>query len=372
MKKILWIIAVLFLTLLVVRAIFAKKKAPPPPPARGVTTAVATQKNVPIYVDSFGNLYPLNDVNIQSQVTGEIISANFVEGQEVKVGDLLFMIDPSPFRADLVKAEASLAQDIADLNLKKSTLERNEKLLASELISQQEYDKVKADYISAQEKTKLDKADIELAKINLNYCSITSPINGLTGKRQVDPGNIVQGNAGPTLVNIKTIDPLYIDFTVPEVELSRVREANSKGRLEVQITVPGDTRNIYLGQLSLINNTVDNTTGTVLLRAIVDNKERKLWPGEFVKVRLILGVVDKAVVVPSEAVQMGQNGNFVFIIDQDSKADLRLVTTGQEEENLMVIEKGVQAGEKVVTTGQLGLSAGVRVQEVKADEEKPQ
>ena len=367
MKKILWIIVVLFLMLLVVRAIFAKKKAPPPPGARSVTTAVATQKNVPVYIDSFGNLYPLNDVNIQSQVTGEIKSFHFVEGKEVKAGDLLFLIDQSPFRADLVKAEASLAQDIADLNLKRSTLERNEKLLSAELISQQEYDTVKADFISATEKTKLDKATIELAKINLNYCSIVSPIDGLTGKRQVDPGNIVEGNTGPVLVNIKTIDPLYIDFTVPEVELRRVREANNKGQLDVQITVPGDERNIYVGELSLINNTVDNTTGTILLRAIVENKERKLWPGEFVKVRLILGVIEKAVVVPYEAVQMGQNGNFVFVVTKDNKVDLRLVTAGQEQENLVVVEKGVAVGEKVVTTGQLGLSVGVSIQEVQEE-----
>ncbi|MCX5681984.1 MAG: efflux RND transporter periplasmic adaptor subunit [Candidatus Omnitrophica bacterium] len=365
MKKVFWIIIVLFLVMLVVRAILAKKKATPPPSARSVTTALATQKDVPIYVDSFGNLYPINDVNIESQVTGEIDGAHFTEGREVKKGDLLFTIDPSPFRADLVKAEAALAQDTADLNLKKITFERNEKLLVDQLISQQEYDTVNADYIAAQGKIKFDKATIELAKINLGYCSITSPIDGLTGKRQVDPGNIVQGNAGPTLVNIKTIDPLYLDFTVPEGELRRVREASAKGQLQVEIIVPGDEENVYPGELSLINNTVDNSTGTIFLRAIVENKRRKLWPGEFVKVRLILGIVEKAVVVPYEAVQMGQNGNFVFVVEDDHKADLRLVTTGQEEENLMVIEKGVKAGEKVVTTGQMGLSAGVSIQEVK-------
>jgi len=367
MKKIIWIVISLFLVFVVVRAIFARKKAPPAPGARRVTTAVATQKNVPIYIDSFGNLYPLNDVNIQSQVTGQIKSVHFVEGQEVKKGDLLFTIDPAPSQADLDKAKAALAQDVADLDLKKLTLERNEKLLKAELISRQEFDKVKADYITAQEKIKFDKASIDLAKINLDYCFIKAPVDGVTSKRLVDPGNIVQGNDGPTLVNIKTIDPLYIDFTVPEGELGRVREAASKKRLNVQITVPRDERNIYVGELSLINNAVDNTTGTLLLRAEVENEQRKLWAGEFVRVRLILGVSEKAVVVPSEAVQMGQQGDFVFIVTPQNTADLRLVTIGQEENDFMMIEKGLAVGEKVVTSGQMGLSDDVAVEEVKEE-----
>lgn len=369
MKKIIWITISLFLVFIVVRAVFARKKAPPVHGARRVTAAAAIQKSVPIYIDSFGNLYPLNDVNIQSQVTGQIKSVHFVEGQEVKAGDLLFTIDPAPFQADLDKAKAALAQDAADLDLKKLTLDRNEKLLTAQLISQQEFDKVKADYITAQEKIKFDRASIDLAKINLDYCFIKAPVDGVTSKRLVDPGNIVQGNDGPTLVNIKTIDPLYIDFTVPEGELGRVRDAARKKQLDVQITVPRDERNIYIGQLTLINNAVDNTTGTLLLRAEVPNEQRRLWAGEFVKVRLVLGTMEKAVLVPSEAVQMGQQGDFVFVVTSQNTADLRPVTIGQEEGDLTVIEKGLSVGEKVVTSGQMGLSDDVAVEEVKEEKD---
>jgi len=340
-------------------------------PPRSVETAVAEKKDVVVFIESFGNLASPNDVDIKSQVTGQIKEVNFNEGDLVKAGDMLFTIDPSQYKAQLEKAEAALIHDLADLKLKKDTVERNSKLLEKELISQQDFDKLQTDVTSAEAAVKTDNANIDLAKINLNYCYITSPIDGITGKRQVDPGNIVTANTGPTLVNVKSIDPLYVDFTIPERDLGDVRKAMAEGKLKVVITLEKSTGtvqddlqkdgNSYDGELHFLDNSVDNTTGTVLLRANVPNPERKLWVGQFVSVRLHLAMEKNAVVVPYEAVQIGQQGNYVFVVAPDNKAELRNVTVGSKEDDHIIIEEGVKAGEKVVTAGHMGLRPGAIV-----------
>jgi multidrug efflux system membrane fusion protein len=206
----------------------------------------------------------------------------------------------------------------------------------------------------------LDEASIRIAKISLNYCFISSPIDGVAGKRQVDAGNIVSANAGPTLVNIKTIDNLYLDFTISERQLAQVRDAMLQSKLKVQISPEGDGQD-YEGEVVFIDNKVDDATGTVAMRALVPNKERKLWAGEIVQVRLILRTEKGAVVVPYQAVQLGQKGSYVFVVTSDNTADLRDVTPGIRFKDSIVIEKGIKAGEKVVTEGQMGLSSGVPV-----------
>ena len=371
LKKIVWLIIAVVIVFVIVRAIAGRKPKETAMASRPVQTAYSVKDDVPIYVDSFGSLSPSSDVNIKSQVTGQIEEVHFKEGQEVNKGDLLFTIDPSPFQADLEKAQAALAQDTADLNLKKDTLERNKSLFASQLISQQDFDKFQADFLSAGQKIKLDQANIDLAKISLSYCSITSPIDGMTGRRQVDPGNIVAENTGPTLVNIKTIDPLYVDFTVPESQLGRVRTAKEAGELKVEVCLEEDLAKRYSGTLELLSNTVDTTTGTISLRAFIDNKDKKLWPGQFVRVRLILGVDEGVVTVPYEAVQLGQNGYFLFVVGRDNKADLRLVTVGLQFDDDIVIQKGVSSGEKVVISGQMGLYPGASVMQAQPDNAKP-
>ncbi len=343
---------------------FFKKPPVKELPPRPVETALAIQKDAYNYIDSFGNLYSLNDVDIKAQVTGAIKEVKFEEGKEVKKGDLLFIIDPSTYQADLDKARAALMQDLADLKLKKVTLDRNKKLLEKQLISQQDFDTYEADLASAEAQVRMDNAEIELAKINLDYCYVASPVDGLTGKRLVDLGNIVTANDGPTLVNIKTIDSLYVDFTIPETSLGAVRDSMKQEKLKVEIDVEGSNIPSHHGELELLDNSVDNTTGTVLLRAIVSNKDRALWAGQFVNLRLILGMTKDAVLVPYEAVQSGQDGPYLFVVTADNKADLRLVKTAQKQENYIVILDGVKAGEKVVSSGQLGLSPEVAVIDV--------
>ncbi len=331
---------------------------------RPVETAVAIEKDMPVYIESFGNLKTPYDVDIKSQVTGQIQEVHFKEGQETKKSDLLFIIDPSIYKAQVDKAQAALAQDLADLKLKEDTLRRNKKLLEKQLISLQDFDKYQTDVASARAKAKLDKAALELAIINLDYCFIRSPIDGLTGKRQVDPGNIVSANTGPVLVNIKAIDSFYIDFTIPEMELGRLRKAMGEGKLKVGILLEGAPDKPYSGELQFLDNAVDNTTGTVALRAIISNKDRSLWAGQFVRVRLILSIDKNAVIVPYQAVQLGQKGNYLFAVTPDNKADLRIVNVGSREKDYIVIEDGIKAGDRVVTAGQMGLSPGASIIDV--------
>jgi len=232
------------------------------------------------------------------------------------------------------------------------------------LISKQDFDKYSVDLASAEAQVRLDAANVNIAKINLNYCYIRSPVGGLTGKHKVDVGNIIKAIDGPVLLNIKTIDQLYVDFTITETDLDRVRQAMKEGKLAVEVYTDESSEKSFPAILSFLDNTVDNNTGTFLLRAIVSNKERQLWAGQFVRVRLILDIEKDAVQVPYDAVQLGQNGAYLFAVTSDNKADLRLVKTGSRQQDNIVIEEGVSAGERVVTSGQLSLSPGAKVVDI--------
>ncbi len=334
-------------------------------PPRPVQTAVAVQKDVPFFVESFGNLAALANVDIKSQVTGKILQAHFKQGQRVAEGDLLFTIDPAEYQAALDKAKAMVRADDVDMKMKKDTLERNRGLASKELVSQQDFEKYETDVDAAEAKTTLDKAELALAEINLNYCSIQSPVNGVTGKVLVDPGNIVLANNGPTLANVKAIDTLYVDFTVTDRQLQAIRSAMAAGILKAEVRVPDDGK-AYVGELKLIENAVDNTTGTISLRAIIPNEGNALWAGQFVYVKLILGIQKNAVLIPYAAAQLGQKGSFAFVVTPEGKADLRILKTGSRQGDDIVVEEGIQKDERVVTLGQMGLSQGTPVKEVLA------
>ncbi|OGX11257.1 MAG: hypothetical protein A2351_07485 [Omnitrophica bacterium RIFOXYB12_FULL_50_7] len=332
-------------------------------PPRPVQTAVAIQKDVPFYVETFGNLSALVNVDIKSQVTGKILQVHFKQGQRVAERDLLFTIDPSEYKAAVDKAQAVVRADDVDMKMKKDTLERNRGLATKELVSQQDFEKYETDVEAAGAKTTLDKAELALALINLDYCSIRSPVNGVTGKVLVDPGNIVLANNGPTLANVKAIDTLYVDFTVTDRQLQAIRSAMAAGTLKAEVRVPDDGKS-YVGELKLIENSIDNTTGTISLRAIVPNEGNALWAGQFVYVKLILGIEKDAVLIPYSAAQLGQKGTFAFVVTPEGKADLRILTTGSRQGDDIVVEEGIKGNERVVTSGQMGLSSGVMVAEV--------
>ena len=339
-----------------------KKEIPPRP----VQTGLASKKDVLFFIDSFGYINVVYNVNIVSQVTGKVMESLFGEGQYVKKGDKLFTIDKAPYQADLDKALAQLEKDQAQLKLDQDNLERNRPLVKEKVISEQAFEQYVTNVALDKAKISLDNANIETARINLGYCDIVSPVDGITSKRLVDPGNTVPANTGPTLVNIRSIDPIYVDFTISEADLDRVRSAMGSGKLNVEMKTM-DGKSIRVGELSLLENTVDTKTGTALLRATAENKDRKFWPGQFVLVRLILGTEKEAVVLPENAVQLGQNGYYAFRV-KDGKAEFVKLSVGTRNEGLVAIHDcDIKEGDKIVITGQMSLFPGVAVRELPAD-----
>jgi multidrug efflux system membrane fusion protein len=333
-------------------------------PAVWVTAAKAVSQDVPVYIDEIGSCAAYEIVAIRAQASGQIIDVNFVDGADVKKGELLFTIDPRPYEAALRQAQASLAQSKAALGLAKSEFERARKLLPSGAVAQGEYDIKQNAIIVGEAKIQADQAAIQAAQTNLDYCYIHSPIDGRAGQRGVDVGNVVIANINdPTsvLLTLHRLDPIYVDFTVTEQELELVRQEMAKGHLKTLVHTPNKPDEAREGTLTFLDNAVREETGTIKLRATLPNKDRYFWPGQFVQVRLVLSVEKNAVLIPSEAVQNGQNGQFVYVIKPDQTVEMRSVTAQRTLDNQTVV-KGVEPQETVVTDGQLRLSPGAKAQ----------
>jgi multidrug efflux system membrane fusion protein len=359
-------IAVLVLAGLVV-GFRGGKKAPPSferPPA-AVTLAVATARDVPVYLDEIGKTVAREMVTVSPQVTGRLVEIHFTDGGDVRKGDLLFTIDPRPFQAQLDATLATLAQQKAELDLARTQYKRYADLVVTKAVSQAEYDIRKNAVAVDEAQVKQAEAAVETARLNLQYCTIRSPIDGRAGRRLVDIGNVVEANKTP-LLTIQKIDPIYADFTVNQNELTAVQENMRRGTLKVEVRLQDEDDKPLPGQLTFLDNAVADATGTVQLRATVDNHDRRLWPGRLVKVRLVLSTLKSAVLVPSVAPQMSAKGQFVYVVKDDSTAELRLVKTGQPQGDLVVIEEGVKPGEKVVVNGQLGVTPGGKVRDASA------
>jgi len=371
LHKIFALLIIIGLVYFIILHFKAEKKAPAPTmPPRPVKTAKAFTKSVDNYIESFGNLSADQSVDIISQVTGQIKEIKFCEGDIVEKGQLLVVIDEATYKAELDKDEAALTQDKIDLALKKDALKRNQQLFEKKLISEFDFEKYKSDVAAAEAALKMDNANIESAKINLSYCKITSPIDGVAGKKLVDAGNIVTANQGPKLSNIKTIDPLSINFTISERYLSILREAMAKGQLKVTIKPDDYSQKEYEGVLKAIDNIVDNDTGTISLKAQIPNQTKELWPGQFVRVKLVINIADNAVLVPYEAIQLGQNGDYIYVIT-DGKAEIRdSLETGIRDGDNIVVKNKIKTGETVVTVGQMGLAPGVPVVDITEETEK--
>jgi membrane fusion protein, multidrug efflux system len=348
-------------------------KAEPPPafdrPPAPVSVAPATSEDVPLYRDEIGRCVAREVVSIQPQVSGRILQAHFTDGADLKTGDLLFTIDPRPYQAQLASAEASLAQAKAALNLTKLDFARAATLLEKKAISQQDYDTNKNSVEVAEARVLQSQAAVETARLNVEYCSIRSPIDGRAGHRLVDPGNIVGANAGSLLVLQRT-DPVYADFTVTEHDLSAVQRNSSRATLRVEVRLPDEADKPRAGELTFLDNAVQDATGTVKLRALVPNPDRSLWPGRFVKVRLVLATLKAAVLIPAAAPQLSAKGSFVYVVKEDATAELRPVTLGQRQGELVVVEQGLRPGERVVTAGHIGIMPGGKVRIV--EDRKPE
>ncbi|HUR72297.1 MAG TPA: efflux RND transporter periplasmic adaptor subunit [Candidatus Limnocylindrales bacterium] len=329
------------------------------PPAP-VTVGTAITQNVPVYIDAVGKIVAREIVSIQPQVSGRITQIHFADGADVKVGQLLFTVDPRPYQAQLNQAEANLAQAEAALSLAKTNFARVENLSDPRAVSRQDYDTKKSAVQSADALVRQNRAAVDNARLNLEYCTIRSPINGRAGQRAVDVGNVVAANSTSLLV-IQRLDPVYADFTVTENDLTAVQRNMTQRSLRVEVRLPDDTDDARAGQLTFLDNAVQDGTGTVKLRATLPNADRRFWPGRFAKVRLILDTRVDAVLVPAEAPQLSANGTFLYVVKNDSSAEQRMVKLGQRQGELVVVTEGVKAGEKVVVKGQLGVTPGGKV-----------
>jgi membrane fusion protein, multidrug efflux system len=325
-----------------------------------VLADLATVEDVPIILRGLGAVTAFNTVAVRSRVEGNITRINFSEGQEVKAGDLLIELDARPFQAALDQANASLARDQANLANAQTDLERYAQLLQHNNVPEQQYATQKATVAQDEATIKNDQAAIDAAKLNVEYASIRSPIDGIVGIKQVDIGNLVQANS-QTLVVITQIKPIYVVFSLPEADIPRIRTTMAEGRLTVQAYDQADQKQISQGVLNLIDNQVDQATGTVKLKAEFHNSDEALWPGQFVNAHLVLDVVHNGVTVPAAAVQTGPKGRFVYVVRSDNTVDLRTVTVTQTENNRSLIGAGVSVGERVVTAGWFRLTPGAKV-----------
>ena len=317
------------------------------PAARPASVAKVVTKDVPLYLDEIGTCAAYETVQVQAQVSGQIIARDFQDGSDVKKGDPLFTIDPRPYQATLDQAKAQAALD-------QVTLKRQQDLVARKVISKQDYDIAVANAQKSQ-------AAAEAAQVNLDYCYIKSPINGRVGLRNFDVGNLV-GPSTPPLVIIQGLDPIYTDFTVAENDLPLVRKYLGGPNVKVQTYLADGSIAPRTGNLYFIDNAVQPGSGTVKARGVTPNPDRALWPSEFVLVRFILDMLNNATLVPSQAVQVSQSGPFVFVVKADNTVDFRPVKPGQRQDgDLTVIDSGVKPGETVVVTGQLALSPGARI-----------
>jgi membrane fusion protein, multidrug efflux system len=334
---------------------------PPTMPPPVVTVARATKQDVPVYLNEIGRSVAFESVTVTPQVPGRIMERNFQDGAELTKGQLLFKIDPRPYQAQLDAAMAQLAQAKADLDLANTQLKMYASIANTRAVSQLDYETRKNTVEVDETHVQAAEAAVENAKLNLDYCSIDSPINGRAGVRLVDVGNVVQANTTGLLL-IQHLDPIYADFTITERDLPQVQQEMARGFLKTLVRVPSDPlEKARSGNVTFVDNSVQNATGTVTLRATIPNADSHFWPGQFVNVMLILSTDKAAVLVPNEATQVSQQGPYVYVVKPDNTVDLRQVTVGQQQGENVVVTSGLTGGENVVVTGQLTLRPGAQV-----------
>lgn len=336
------------------------KVAPPTAAPVPVLAATAETRPMPVQVHAIGAVEAYSMVAVKTQITGELTGVYFREGQEVKKGDLLFTLDKRPFEADLKKQESNLARDKAQAELAQVQVKRYAALLKEGVVAKEQYDQIQSNADALDAAVEADKAAVENSKVQLVYCSIYSPINGKVGSILIHQGNMIKANDVP-LVNINQIEPIRVAFTVPEQYLGEIKRFSAAGKLPVQVTIPEDTRPA-VGKLSFIDNSVDQTTGTIKLKGEFVNHDRRLWPGQYVDVNLTLSTQPHAIVVPTQAVNTGQQGQYVFVIKPDMTVEARTVKVNRTSSGKAVIDSGIASGERVVTDGQVRLVPGSKVQ----------
>jgi len=338
-------------------------------PAVPVTAGSAIKKSVPVQIRAIGNVEPYSAVLVKARIGGELMKVYFTEGQDVNKGQLLFLIDPKPYEAALSAAEANLARDRALAKKAEDDLVRYTELLREELVSRDKYEQVFANAEALKATLKADAAAVENARLQLSYCSIYAPVSGRTGSLLVNQGNLIKANDDKPMVIINQIQPIYVNFSVPERLLAEIKKYMSAGKLNVLAYVNKEDEKPETGILTFVDNTVDISTATIKLKGTFTNKGKHLWPGQFVNVVMTLTTRHDAIVIPSHAVQTGQTGQYVFVIKGDI-AELRSVTAGITHKDETVVEKGIEPGEMVVTDGHMRLVPDAKVEIKKTQEQK--
>jgi len=364
-------IAITFVLLAIIGALYYVFGGPAAQQRRGgrfaaegpvpVLVSTVTRADVPVYLDAVGTIKALNTVTVSPQVDGKLLSVNYTEGQDVKKGDVLARIDPVTYQAQLDQAVAKKAQDEAQLANSKLDLERYERLAATNAIGKQQADTQRALVAQNTAIVKADQAAIENAQAQLGYTTIVAPIDGRTGIRQVDEGNIVRSASSPTIVVITQLQPISVTFNLPQQDLPQVNAAFAKGPLAVDALRSDNDAVLDRGTLKVVDNQVDQTTGTVKLKAEFPNPNLQLWPGQFVNIRLLIDTLKQVVVVPTSAVQRGPNGTFVYVIKDDNTVAVRPVVVQKQDESQTVIKSGLDSNERVVTTGFVRLTDGSKI-----------
>ena len=325
-----------------------------------VDVATAVKEDVPVQIRAIARVEAYSSVSVKPQVAGQLTAVHFKEGQDVKAGDLLFSLDARPFQATLDQAQADLARDKAQAEYAAADFAREKDLLAQKVATQIEYEQSRANAEATAATVKADEAAIEQARINLDYCSVHSPISGRTGAMLINPGNVVKVNEAVVVV-INQIQPIYVTFSVPEQNLAEIKRYQAEGPLAVEALIPQDNGPPERGELTFIDNQVDPLTGTITLKGTFQNEHRRLWPGQFVNAVLTLHTLPGAVVVPTSAIQTGQSGQFVFVVEKGQTAEMRPIVAGLSLDHRTIIRQGIEAGETVVTDGQLRLVPGSKV-----------
>lgn len=330
-----------------------------PPPL--VSVVKATAQDVPKYLEEIGRNTAFESVTVTPQVGGRIVERHFQDGENLRKGQLLFVIDPRPYKAQVDSAQAALAQARAALDFARIQLARDQEVIGTRAISQQDYDTKKNAVDVDQAQVEAARATLETAQLNLDYCYIHSPINGRAGARMVDVGNVVQANA-TSLLLIQRLDPIYANFTITERDLPEVQKQMTRGALRAAVRLPSDAENAArIGRVEFLDNSVQNGSGTVNLRVTMSNSDHHFWPGQFVNVKLVLSTEKGAVLIPNQATEISQQGPFVYVVKADDTAEFRPVTLGQRQGDLVVVTRGVSANERVVLAGQMLVRPGGKV-----------
>ena len=339
----------------------ATPTVPAPKPSVPVDVAATSRADVPVYLDGLGNVQAYNTATVKTRVDGEIQQVSFVEGQAVHAGDVLVQIDPRPFQAQYEQAVAKKAQDEAQLGNAKLDLNRYQRLLSTAAASRQQADTQRATVAQLEATVRADQGAIDAAKVQLDYTTIAAPFDGITGIRQVDPGNIVHATDTNGIVVVTQMQPISVVFTLPEDQLAPISAAMQAGPVVVTATSPDGNTELDRGTVLLVDNQIDQTTGTIRLKATFPNSGRKLWPGQFVNVQLLLHTDRDVLTIPSAAVERGPDGMFAYMVKPDNTVERRPLKVGQDDGDVTVIDGGLRDGDRVVTAGQYRLEQGTRV-----------